>query len=390
MTRLPLTLLAATLALGALFAEAPAQATTAAMAATATAAPKVLLVVSAEGRLDAAGKPLRPGFEMEEFAQAWLVFKANGLQLEVASPSGGAVVADRHDPKDDLVQAIKADAEATAALAATRRTQDVAAGEHAAIFVVGGKGAMFDLPRDPALARLLGRHHAAGGVLAAVCHGPAVLAAVTAEDGRPLVAGRRVTGFTDEEEAQFGKQWAKEYPFWLERRLREQGARFEEAPLMMPKLVVDDRLITGQNPMSTALAAEAVVRALGRVPVNRPVYREEASLQLVQAWLAGERTAARALLARDTARYKTDLIAMLGYYQHLAATDDTGRRSAVDVMELAAPHFEHPRFRVALAQAQAGLGNPARARELLQQVLAKKPDDAAASQALAALAAPTR
>ena len=68
--------------------------------ASAPPAPKVLLVVSGEGRVDAAGKTLRPGFEMEEFAQAWLVFKANGLQLEVASPAGGAVVADRHDPAE--------------------------------------------------------------------------------------------------------------------------------------------------------------------------------------------------------------------------------------------------------------------------------------------------
>jgi putative intracellular protease/amidase len=383
------TLLAAALALGTLHPAAASPAAPSAPAGAAVPAQKVLLVVSAEGRLDAAGKTLRPGFEMEEFAQAWLVLKANGLQLEVASPPGGAVVADRFDPADDLIRALNADPRASAALAATRRTQDVQPGEHAAILVIGGKGAMFDLPRDAALARLLGRHHGAGGVLAAVCHGPAVLASVTTADGRPLVAGRRVTGFTDEEETQFGKRWAQEYPFWLERKLRDQGARWEEAPLMMPKLVVDDRLITGQNPMSTALAAEAVVRALGRVPVARPLYREEASLQLVQQWLAGERTAARALLAADATRYKTDLIAMLGYYQHAAATDEPGRRQAVDVMELAAPHFAHPRFRVALAQAQAGLGNPVRARELLQQVLAAKPDDADAAKALAALAPQT-
>lgn len=351
----------------------------------AQAAPKVLLIVSGEGRLDAAGKTLRPGFDMEEFAQAWLVLRANGLQLEVASPAGGAVTADRHNPKDDLIQALGADASAAAALAATRRTQDVRAGEHAAVFIVGGKGAMFDLPRDPALPRLLAEHHERGGVLAAVCHGPAVFAAVKQADGRPLVAGRRVTGFTDEEEATFGKQWAKEYPFWLERRLREQGALWEEAPLMMPKVVVDDRLITGQNPFSTAQAAEALVRALGRAPAPRAVLKEEASMQLVQWWLGGESTAVRALLAADAQRYKLDLIAMLGHYQHGAAVDEAGRRQAVAVMELAAPHFDHPQFRVSLAKAQAALGNPGRARVLLQQVLTARPDDADAKQALAGL-----
>ena len=350
------------------------------------AAPKVLLVISSEGRNDASGKALRPGFEMGEFALAWLALRANGLQVEVASPSGGAVFADRYKLQDDHIQAMKADPQATTALASTRRTQDVKPGEHAAIFIMGGKGAMFDLPRDAALTQLLGAHHAQGGVLAAVCHGPAALAEVKRPDGQPLVAGRRMTGFTDEEETTFGKRWAAEYPFWLERRMREQGAQWEEAPLMMPKLVVDDRLITGQNPFSTTLVAEAVVRALGRTPVARTVLREDASMQVVQWWLAGEHAAARALLAADPARYKTDLIAMLGFYQHGAATDDAARRQAISVMELAAPHFTNPRFQFGLAQAQARAGNKDRARELLQLVLAAKPGDAEAVKALAGLA----
>ena len=337
--------------------------------------PKVLLVISSEGRLDAAGKQQRPGFEMDELAQAWLVLRANGLRVEVASPTGGAPVADRYDNADDSIRAFKADPKAVAALKATRRTQDVSRGEHAAILVIGGKGAMFDLPSDTALATLLGAHHAGGGVLAAVCHGPAVFASVRRPDGQPLVAGRRITGFTDEEETVFGKRWAQEYPFWIESRLREQGARWEEAALMMPKLVVDDRLITGQNPFSTAMAAEAVVRALGRVPVARTPFREEASLQLVHWWLAGERSAVRALLQAAPERYRTDLIAMLGHYQHGAATDDAARRQAIAVMELAAPHFAHPQFRVSLARAHAGQGDSVRARALIAQVMAPGHED---------------
>ncbi len=375
------------LAVAALLAFQPAvQAQVPAIAPQPTAAaPKVLLVVSSEGRHDASGKPVRPGFEMDEFALAWLVLRANGLQVEVASPRGGAVVADGYKPQDDHIQALKADTQAVAALAATRRTQDVMPGEHAAIFIVGGKGAMFDLPRDAALTRLLGTHHAQGGVLAAVCHGPAALAEVKRPDGLPLMTGRRMTGFTDEEESTFGKRWAAEYPFWLERRMREQGAQWEEAPMMLPKLVVDDRLITGQNPFSTTLAAEAVVRALGRTPVARTALREEASMQVVQWMLAGEQAAAQALLAADPDRYKTDLIAMLGFYQHGAAPDDAARRQAIALMELAAPHFHNPRFRYELAQAQAGQGNKARARDLLQLVLVAKPGDAEATKALAGL-----
>lgn len=351
-------------------------------ALAATPAPKVLLVVSSEGR--DAGKT-RPGFEMDEFALAWHVLRANGLQVDVASPAGGPVEADKFNPEDDHNRAIAADSQAQASLKATRRTQDILPGEHQAIVVVGGKGAMFDLPKDQALHRLLAAHDAQGGVLAAFCHGPAVLASVKRADGQPLVQGRRMTGFTDEEEKVFGKRWVAEFPFWLETKMREQGALWEEAPLMMPKWVVDGRLITGQNPFSTAGTMEAVVRALGRTPVARTVFKDEASMQLVQRWLAGEQAAVREVLRVDAARYRTDLIGMLGYYQFEAAGDDAARRQALSVMELAAPHMPHPRLRVGIARAHAKLGNPKLARELLTALLADKPDFAEAKKALAEL-----
>jgi putative intracellular protease/amidase len=356
------------------------------IAQAAAPAPKVLLVVSSEGRdPDNKAGQQRPGFEMEEFAQAWLVLRANGLQVDVASPSGGAVVADRHNPKQDLITALRAQPEAVQQLQTTRRTADVKPGEHEAIFVIGGKGAMFDLPQDAALQRLIAQHHQRGAVLAAVCHGPAVLAQVKLANGQPLVAGRRVTGFTDEEEATFGKKWAREYPFWIEKRFREQGALWEEAPLMMPKVVVDGRLVTGQNPFSTAGVAEAVVRALGREPVTRAVFEEERSMQLVQRWLAGDKPFVQAALQSDAKHYKPELIAMLGYYQSGAHGDETTQRQALSIMEMAAPYMPHPQLRLGIAQAHAKLGNAAHARELLTKLVAEKPDFAEAREALAKL-----
>lgn len=341
------------------------------MLAAVHAAPKVLLIVSSEGR--DAGKT-RPGFELDEFAKAWLTLRANGLDVEVASPAGGAPEPDRHNPADDHIQRLQADAQANAALQRTRRTQDLRAGEHAAVLVIGGKGAMFDLPRDAALQRLLVAHFEGGGVLAAVCHGPAALVPLRRADGTALVAGRHLTGFSDEEEAVFGKRWAKEFPFALEGRLRQLGALWQEAPLMMPKVVVDGRLITGQNPFSTVGVAEAIVRALGLTPVAMPAFREDASLALVERWLAGERAPVLAALRDGVAQYKPDLIAMLGYYQFKAATDAAQQRRALAIMELGEPHLPHPQLRLAMAQAQIALGNPAAARTLLQAVLAGKPD----------------
>ena len=360
----------------------------AAQTATAQANPppapaKVLLVVSGEGR---DGGKTRPGFEMDEFAQAWLVLRANGFTVDVASPAGGAVEADKFNKDDDVIQAVLADTTAQAMLKQTRRTQDIQPGEHQAIYIMGGKGAMFDLPKDAALATLLGRHFDQGGVLAAVCHGPAALANVTLKDGAPLVKGRRMTGFTNEEEQVFGKKWVKEFPFLLETRMRENGAQWEEAALMMPKLVVDGRLITGQNPFSTAKTTEAIVRALGRTPVQRTMYREEASMRAVERWLSGDKEAMQSIQAAP-AQYKPELIAMLGYYQSKAAGDDVTRRQALAIMQLAEPFFDHPQLKVGMAEAELALGDNAAARARLEKLLVAKPDNEDAKKMLAKLPA---
>lgn len=349
------------------------------------AAPKVLLVVSSEGR--DAGKT-RPGFEMDEFAMSWLVLRANGLTVEVASPAGGAPEADRYNKNEDYNRAVLADADAVAALANTRRTADVKSGEHAAIFVLGGKGAMFDLPKDPALQALLAAQAERDGIVAGVCHGPAAFAHVKLKDGKALVQGRRVTGFTDEEEVVFGKKWVKEFPFLLESRLREAGAKWEEASLMMPKLVVDGRFITGQNPFSTTQVAEAIVKALGREPVARKPFRDEASMQLAVRWLAEDRDAVAKQLAAAPGQYKMELIAMLGYYQFKSAADDAMRRQGLSLMLLAEPHFDHEQLKLGIASAQAALGQPGLARERVKRVLAQKPESAEAKQLLASLSSP--
>lgn len=353
-----------------------------ALAATAPAAaaevtPKVLMVVSGEGR--DAGQT-RPGFEFDEFAQAYLIFRDNGLAVEVASPAGGAVEADKYDAALPFNARTLADADATRQLGATRSTRELAAENYAAVFVVGGKGAMFDLPRDPALPQLLARIYEQGGIVSAVCHGPAALVDVRLSSGRALLAGKAVTGFSNKEEALFGKRWAKEFPFQLEDALRERGGRFEAAPIMQPRLVVDGRLITGQNPYSTTRVAEAVVVALGRTPVAREPHRDEHSMALVERLLAGDAEGARVALAQDPARYHVELIGMLGYYQLKAAQASDRVRAAVAIMELAAPHMPEPRLQLGIAQGHHRLGDAARARAILTALLEAKPDMAEARQ----------
>lgn len=340
---------------------------------------RILIVVSGEGRDQ--GKT-RPGYEFDELTQAWLIFKANGFAIDVASPQGGAVEADRYNPQQPFNAALLADTEATRMLAATRRTDQVKAADYAAIYVVGGKGAMFDLPRDTALASLLADAYTQGAVIGAVCHGPAALVDVKLGDGTSMVAGKAMTGFTNEEESVFGKRWAKEFPWQLEDALRARGAHWQEAPLMMAKVVVDGRLVTGQNPYSTPGVAEAIVRATGRTPIARTPWRDELTMGLAAQARAGDAGAAAAALAADGARYHVDLLGMLGYYQAQAAADDQDLRHALQLMQLALPYMAQPELKLGAAQAHLRLGEREQARSLVRQVLAGKPDMAEAKALL--------
>lgn len=340
---------------------------------------KVLIVVSGEGRDQ--GKT-RPGYEFDELSQAWLIFKANGLQVDVASPQGGAVEADKYNAQDPFNAALLGDAEAMRTLAATRSTRDVKAADYAAIYVVGGKGAMFDLPRDNALASLLAEAYMQGAVIGAVCHGPAALVDVKLGDGTSLVAGKAMTGFTNEEEAVFGKRWAKEFPWQLEDALRGRGARWREAPLMMAKVVVDGRLVTGQNPYSTPGVADAIVRATGRTPVVRTPWRDELTMALAARARGGDVRGAADALAQDRERYHVDLLGMLGYYQAQAAGGDDDLRHALTLMQLAMPYMAQPQLKLGAAEAHLRLGEREQAKSLVQQVLAGKPDMAEAKALL--------
>lgn len=346
-------------------------------------APKVLLVVSGYGKDQ--GK-VRPGYEFDEFAEAYAIFRDNGLTVDIASPRGGPVEADEYDPKKPYNAHVLGDPEAVSKLASTRSTKAVKPGDYAAVFVIGGKGAMFDLPKDEALRTLLARIYESGGVIAAVCHGPAALVDVRLTDGTLLIAGKAVAGFTNEEEAMFGKKWAKDYPFLLEDALRARGGDFAEADIMLPFVQADGRIVTGQNPYSTPLAVEATLRAMGRTPVARTPYADERSLLLVARFLDGEADWARGELAAKADAHDPALIAMWGYYR--AQDPAAGAEAVADgltVMELAAPYFQDPQLELGMAEAEHRLGRTAEARRRAEKLLAQKPDMEEAKKLLTAM-----
>lgn len=141
------------------------------------------------------------------------------------------------------------------------RTVDPA--RYDAIFFAGGHGTMWDLPDDPEVHRIIRAVYERGGVVAAVCHGPAALVNVRLSNGAYLVAGKEVSAFTDEEEV--AVKLERVVPFALEAALRTRGARFVEAPNFEKMVAVSERLVTGQNPASAMGVAEEVVKLLGDI-----------------------------------------------------------------------------------------------------------------------------
>lgn len=314
---------------------------------------RILLVVSSHGRDDGESQP---GFEMDELSQAWLVLRENGFEMDIASPTGGAVVADKFDAEKAYNAAFLADPTAQAKLASTLMLETGMGDDYAGVLVIGGKGAMMDLPFSQVLQQILADTHGQGGVIAAVCHGPAVFARMRTEDGSHFVAGRTLAGFTDEEEASFGKKWVPHFPFLLESELRRIGATFTEGPIMTPHVVTDGRIVTGQNPFSVARTADAMIRALGRNPEARELWADERSMMLVRQFAEGDRAPLAQALAEDAGALDPMLIAAWGYYRSLEETiDSAALAEAIAVMELAFPYLQMPEFEGVITDARRRL-----------------------------------
>jgi putative intracellular protease/amidase len=218
---------------------------------------KVLLVLTSHSELGDTGK--KTGAYLPEIAHPYDVFTEAGLEVEFASIRGGRAPIDGLDAKDESSKRFLADARIQARLGETRALASVDPAAYAAIFFAGGHGTMWDFPKDAAVGRVAGAIFEAGGVVAAVCHGPAALLAIQT-GGVPLVRGKKVAAFTNAEEEAVGL--TKTVPFLLVDALIAQGAEHEGAPNFQAKVVADGRLVTGQNPASAQPVAEAVVRLI--------------------------------------------------------------------------------------------------------------------------------
>ena len=227
---------------------------------------KILMVLTSHDKLGDTGK--KTGFWLEEFAAPYYVFRDAGAKITLASPKGGQPpldpVSDEADAQTAATERFKADADAQAALASTRLLSDIDVGAFDAIFYPGGHGPLWDLADDATSIKLIEQAIESGKPVAVVCHAPGVLKNVKGPDGRPLVNGKKVTGFTNTEEEAVGL--TDIVPFLVEDMLKENGGIYAKGADWSEFVLEDGLLITGQNPASSEKAAQMLIEKMALQP----------------------------------------------------------------------------------------------------------------------------
>lgn len=218
---------------------------------------KVLFALTSHNRKGNTGQPT--GYYLPEAAHPWHVLDADGFEIDFVSPQGGRPPMDGADAADAISRQFLDNPDIAEKLGDTPKPEQIKPGEYAAILFVGGHGAMWDFAENRALAGIAASIYEAGGVVGAVCHGPAGLVNLQLSSGEYLVKGKQVAAFTDEEERAVNLD--KVVPFLLSGTLRQRGALLKPAPNWQPNVVVDGRLVTGQNPAS----AEGTGREISRL-----------------------------------------------------------------------------------------------------------------------------
>lgn len=220
--------------------------------------PRALIVVTNAGQIEASDTPT--GYFLSEVAHPWHVFTKAGFEVDFASPKGGLAPMDpkSFDLDDPINRELWETLDAVEALVHTDSLAALDLNQYEILFFAGGHGTMYDFDSERNVGSHLVSFYLNGGAVGAVCHGPAALVGAYLPSGDPFVQGKRVAGFTNEEED--AVELTDAMPFLLETRLREMGAEFVPGPKFEANVVIDGRLVTGQNPASARGAAEALVK----------------------------------------------------------------------------------------------------------------------------------
>ena len=217
---------------------------------------KVLFIITSHDTLGATDR--KTGYYIPELAHPYNALVEKGIEVVLASPKGGVPPVDPNSEiqfKDDPeVLKFKQDSAAIAKLNSTIPLSQVNPADYAAVFYPGGHGPMFDLATDETSMSICAKIYEAGGVVGALCHGPAGIVNVKLSNNEYLVKDKNVGGFSNSEEE--AAQLTKVMPFLLETKLIEHGAKYSKAENWAEHVVVDGRIVTGQNPRSGSLAGK--------------------------------------------------------------------------------------------------------------------------------------
>lgn len=223
---------------------------------------KILIVLTSHDQLGETGK--KTGFWLEELAAPYYTFIDAGADVTLASPAGGQPPLDpksnEPDAQTETTKRFEADEVAMQALANTYKLSEVLNQDFDAVFYPGGHGPLWDLAKDQNSISLIEQTLQANKPVALVCHAPGVLRDVKNAEGRPIVEGKSVTGFSNTEEDGVGL--TDIVPFLVEDTLKEKGGQYSKTEDWQVYVQQDGLLITGQNPASSAATAEALLKLL--------------------------------------------------------------------------------------------------------------------------------
>lgn len=218
---------------------------------------KILFVVTSHSAMGDTGR--KTGYWLSEVTHPWSVL-ADRFDIDVVSPQGGRPPVDGFDLSDPINRKYWDSPEWQDIMSRTKTPDQVTPSDYKAVFYAGGHGAMWDFPDNVRLAQIAAAVYEAGGYVAAVCHGPAGLLNIKLSDGTPLIQGKRLDSFTNEEERANGT--ADVVPFLLQSQLEQRGCIFDEMAPWSDHVVTDGRLVTGQNPQSALSLGHTLLQLL--------------------------------------------------------------------------------------------------------------------------------
>lgn len=346
---------------------------------------QVLIVVTnnteVQVTIDGKDSTIAGGYTLSEVTQAYDVFIKSGLTVDFMSPNGGKTQYEPEEKFSDLDKAFINNPEIMDQLKNTLSPDQVNASGYDAIYFAGGK-TLWDFPVSSELATLTASIYEQGGVVGAICHGPAALLNVRLSNGDRLIEGKYISSFTNMEEQLFSKA-AEFYPFMLQDELTHSGAKFQEAPPLFDQSVVDERLVTGQNPLSTYSVAEKMVELMGKTPPKRPWDQVSFTVGIVQHVVQGNRIDVHNFVKSHDSDSLLDqrLLSELSIYGSRGYMGEEVQNKGIQLLEIASKLIpNNPQILEELARNHYKNGDIKKAKRYLSESLKIDPDSETANE----------